>query len=163
MLKCPNSLVFLILIKKILRKRLNCSDTTCWGGSIYLNGFFFVQTILADRYIHRTEMWVVSLESSSSKEFVFCKILLNFVFFEELSRFESSSEHVIFGSLLFTFSVISVRINISIKKLNQNYLSRYKMHQFGSPNTRKKIKKTSSGLTGKFNIKIEIYLSAVFI
>ena len=26
------------------------------GGTIYSNGFFFVQKILADRYIHRREM-----------------------------------------------------------------------------------------------------------
>ena len=35
----------------------NCSDPTCGGGgTIYSNGFFFVQSILADRYIHRREM-----------------------------------------------------------------------------------------------------------
>ena len=38
------------------------------GGSIYSNGFF-VQTILADRCIHRREMPVVSLKSSSSVKF----------------------------------------------------------------------------------------------
>ena len=39
------------------------------GGTIYSNWFFFVQTILAARFIHRTEMWVASLESSSSVKF----------------------------------------------------------------------------------------------
>ena len=42
---------------------LNCSDPQLWeGGTIYSNGFF-VQSFLADRYIHRTEMWVVSSKS----------------------------------------------------------------------------------------------------
>ena len=31
------------------------SDDLEWGGTIYSNGFFFVQTILTDRYIHRRE------------------------------------------------------------------------------------------------------------
>ena len=30
---------------------------------------FFVQSVLADRYIHRTELRLVSLESSSSVEY----------------------------------------------------------------------------------------------
>ena len=38
------------------------------GGTIYSYGFF-VQSNLADRYIHRKEMWVISLKSSSSIEF----------------------------------------------------------------------------------------------
>ena len=39
------------------------------GGTIYSNGFFFVQSILADRYIHRRELRLVSLESLSSVEY----------------------------------------------------------------------------------------------
>ena len=39
------------------------------GGTIYSNGFFFVQSIFADRYIHRRELRLVSLESSSSVEY----------------------------------------------------------------------------------------------
>ena len=63
---------------------------------------------------------MVSLKSSSSVEFEI-KIFLNFVFFEELSRFKVSCEHWIFGSLLFTFTVIFVRINVfSTKNLIQN-------------------------------------------
>ena len=38
------------------------------GGTIYSNGFF-VQTILTDRYIHRTELWVVSINNPSSVEY----------------------------------------------------------------------------------------------
>ena len=36
----------------------NCSDPhfSGEGGTIYSTGFFFVQSILADRYIHRTEL-----------------------------------------------------------------------------------------------------------
>ena len=64
---------------------------------------------------------MISLKSSSSVEFEIKKIFLNFVFFEELSRFNVSCEHWIFGSLLFTFTVIFVRINVfSTKNLIQN-------------------------------------------
>ena len=37
-------------------------------GTIYSTGFFFAQSIFADRYIHRRELRLVSLESSSSVE-----------------------------------------------------------------------------------------------
>ena len=64
---------------------------------------------------------MVSLKSSSSVEFEIKKIFLNFGFFEELSRFKVSCEHWIFGSLLFTFTVFFVRINVfSTKNLIQN-------------------------------------------
>ena len=59
----------------------NCSDPTCWGRNYILNWVFFVQTILADRYIHRRDMCVVSLKSSSSVDLGIKKISLNFVFF----------------------------------------------------------------------------------
>ena len=36
-----------------------------------LNWFFFVHSILADRYIHRRELWVVSLKSPSIRLFLF--------------------------------------------------------------------------------------------
>ena len=65
---------------------------------------------------------MVSLKSSSSVEFEIKKIFFEFrFFFEELSRFKFSCEHWIFGSLLFTFTVIFVRINVfSTKNLIQN-------------------------------------------
>ena len=64
---------------------------------------------------------MVSLKSSSNVEFEIKKIFLNLVFFEELSRFKVSCEHWIFDSLLFTFTVIFVRINVfSTKNLIQN-------------------------------------------
>ena len=50
------------------------------GGTIYSNGLFF-QTILADRYIHRREMWVVLLKSCSSVEFEIKKVFFQFSFF----------------------------------------------------------------------------------
>ena len=50
--------------------------------------FFFVQSIFADRYIHRRELRLVSLESSSSVEYGIKKIFLIFVFYRELSRFK---------------------------------------------------------------------------
>ena len=68
-----------------------------WGGNYILKWIFFVQTILADRYMHRREMWVVSWKSSSSVEFRIKKIFLNFVFFEELSRFKVLCDDVMFG------------------------------------------------------------------
>ena len=75
------------------------------GGRNYiLEWVFFVQSILADGYIHRRELWVVSLKSSSSVEFEIKKILLNFLLFEELSRIEILCER----DILFTFSVIYV-------------------------------------------------------
>ena len=59
------------------------------------------------------------------------KDFLNFVFFEELSRFKVLCEHGIFGIILFTFSVIFVQIKIfSIKILIQIYISLYKIKQF---------------------------------
>ena len=43
-------------------------QTHLWGRKYILKWVFFVQTILADRNIHRREMRLVSLESSSSVE-----------------------------------------------------------------------------------------------
>ena len=53
-----------------------------------LNWVFFVQSILADRYIHRRELWVVSLNSPSSVEYGIKKIFSIFVFYRVLSRFK---------------------------------------------------------------------------
>ena len=51
-----------------------CSDPS-WGGRNYiLKRFFFVQSILADRYIHRRELRQVSLESLSRVEYGIKKI-----------------------------------------------------------------------------------------
>ena len=56
------------------------------GEELYTQmGFFIVQSILADRYIHRREMWVVSLESWSRVEFKNKYIIYFFVFFEDRS------------------------------------------------------------------------------
>ena len=50
-------------------------------------------------------------------EFETRKIILNFAFFEELSRIEVLCEHVIFDMILFTFSVIFLQIKtIFLKK-----------------------------------------------
>ena len=83
-----------------------------WGEELYTQMVFFVQSILADRYIHRREMWVVSLKSSSSVEFETKKIFLNFIFFEELSRIEFCDNGII-SIILLTFSEILVQIKIS--------------------------------------------------
>ena len=45
-------------------------------GNIYSNGFFVVQSFLADRFIHLRELRVVSLESSSSVDYAIKKIFL---------------------------------------------------------------------------------------
>ena len=52
------------------------------GGTIYSNGFdSFVQSILADRYIHRRESRIVSLESPSNVEYEIKKNIIFFLFF----------------------------------------------------------------------------------
>ena len=48
---------------------VSCSGPTCGGKNYILKWNFFGETILADRYIHRIEMLVVSIKSSSSVEF----------------------------------------------------------------------------------------------
>ena len=74
-----------------------------WGGGggaeeLYTQLGFF-QTILTDRYIHRREMWVVSLKSCGIKK---CELL----------RFEFLCKTGIFGMILFNFIVIFVQIKI---------------------------------------------------
>ena len=64
---------------------------------------FFVQTILAGRYIHHRELRLVSLESLSSVEYRNKKIFLVFVFYRELSRFKFWENRVNSGEILFTF------------------------------------------------------------
>ena len=66
--------------------KIYCSDPLEGGGTIYSTGFFFVPWIFAARYIHRRELRLVSLESSSSVEYGTKKIFLIFVFYRELSR-----------------------------------------------------------------------------
>ena len=85
-------------------------------GTIYSNDFFFVQTILADRFIHRREMLALSLKSSSSVEFEIKRFFYYRFFFKELSRFEVLCEHVIFGMILFTIWGIFVQIKIFFYK-----------------------------------------------
>ena len=81
--------------------------THMWGEELYTQmGFFFVPTILADRYIHRRELRLVSLESSSSVEYRIKKIFLIFVFYGELSRFKLLRKLELIPLFLFTFSVI---------------------------------------------------------
>ena len=51
-----------------------------WGELYILKWVFFVQTFLAGRYIHRREVLVVSLNSSSSVEFEIKKIFWYLLF-----------------------------------------------------------------------------------
>ena len=61
------------------------------GGRNYiLKWVFFVQSILADRYIHRRELRLVSLESLSSVEYGIKNIFLIFVLDREILSFKLS-------------------------------------------------------------------------
>ena len=80
------------------------------GEELYNQMGFFVQTVLADRYFHRREMWVVSLKSSHRVEFETKKDFFYFRFFEELSRIEILCEHGIFSMILFTLSVFWLKL-----------------------------------------------------
>ena len=53
-----------------------------WGGTINTYGFFFVQSILANRYIHRIELRLISLESLCSVEYGIKKIFFDFRFLQ---------------------------------------------------------------------------------
>ena len=77
--------------------------TTLEGEELYTQMVFFVQTILADRYIHRRELRLVSLESLSSVEYWIKKIFLIFVFYRKLSRFKFWENRVNSSEILFTF------------------------------------------------------------
>ena len=87
------------------------------GGTIDSNGFFFVQS-LADRYIHRRELRLVSLESLSNVEYGIKKIFL-FSFltgryrglnFRE-NRVNSVDFIHLFSELLAKISPILIKIN----------------------------------------------------
>ena len=78
-----------------------CSDPSWGGEELYTRMGFFVQSILADRYIHPRELRLVSLESLSSVEYGNKKIFLIFVFYRELSRFEKTE---LIPFILFIFS-----------------------------------------------------------
>ena len=60
---------------------------------LYTQLVFFVQTILADRYIHRRELWVVSLKSSSSVEHGIKKIFSVFVFYSKFCEHSTVFVH----------------------------------------------------------------------
>ena len=58
------------------------------GGGNYILKWVFLLSILADRYIHRRELRLVSLKSLSSVEYGIKTIFFIFVFYRELSRFK---------------------------------------------------------------------------
>ena len=88
------------------------------GEELYTQMGFFVQSILADRYIHRRELRLVSLESLSSVEYGIKKIFQIFVFF---SRSYRGLNFCVNTRYLFTFSVIFLQIKMfSIKIVFQN-------------------------------------------
>ena len=122
-----------------------CSIPTCGGRNYILKWVFFVQTILADRYIHRREMWVVSLESTSSVEFETRK---------HVQRKIRNKKEPNFLQIRFFFT----------KNINSKLHFRQKLNQLRVPNRRKMIKKTSSGLIENFTIKkIEFCSRALFL
>ena len=82
-----NNFLFYCTIDLFDQNRLLFRPLLRGGGTIYSTGFFFVQSILADRYIHRRELRLVSLESLSSVEYGNKKIFLILVFDREISRF----------------------------------------------------------------------------
>ena len=132
----------------------NCSEPTCGGRNYLLNWFFFVQTILANRYIHRREMLLVSLISSSIVEFEIKKILFEFCIFEEISKFKFCVNTwylawfcSLLGKLSFELSFFFLKTKI------QHYNSRHKKHKFCVPKRRKAIKKISSDLIENITIK----------
>ena len=76
-------------------------------GSIYSKGFF-VRSILTDRYIHRTELWVVSLKSPFSVEYRIKKDFFEFGFPRSF-RCSKFCEHNWFQLFLFPFSVFLLK------------------------------------------------------
>ena len=58
------------------------------GGGIVYSTVFFVLPIFANRYIHRTELWVASAETLLSVEFHSKNFFFNFAFFGELPMFK---------------------------------------------------------------------------
>ena len=83
-----------------------------------LNWVFFVQSILADRYIHRRELWVVSLKSPASVEYGIKKIF-QFSFFTGSYWGLKFCEHL---TVLFTFSVVFAKIWHNFANIVQNKL-----------------------------------------
>ena len=82
--------------------------TLVGGGTICSTLFIFVRLIFSCWYIHRTGLWVVSLESLSSNEFR-TKIFLNCNFSEELQRIK-----ILWGLVdLFTLFAIFAKILIN--------------------------------------------------
>ena len=76
------------------------------GGTINSNGFF-VQTIFADGYIHRREIKLVPLRSSSSVEYGIKKIFLTFFFLQGIIEVQTSEKSkvnsVVFIHILWNF------------------------------------------------------------
>ena len=88
-----------------------------WQGTIYSNSFFFGQTILADRYIHRRVMWVVSIKNSSPSnvEFEF-NLYFEFCIFRRVIQVSIFMWTRDICMILFSFSVIFVQIKAFLKK-----------------------------------------------
>ena len=137
-----------------------CSDPTC-GGRNYILKWFFVQTILAERYINRREMWVVSLKSSFSVNFGIKEILFWISFFfrgviEVWSFLWTRDVWQDFVHFLFKLRFFST------KNINSKIFLMLQMKQSCVSNRRKALKKGSvlSHREVYYKKKIDFYLRA---
>ena len=121
-----------------------------WGGrNCILNWVFFVQSILADRYVHRRELWAVSLKSPSSIKYGIEKIFSIFVFYRELSRFKIFVNIRLF---LFTISVIFAKIWHNFANMIQYKLKYSTVEFFVAVRDRRAL----------LNCLIEVFLAKIF-
>ena len=111
----PHASYYAVIVPTLLR-----------GEELYTQMSFFC-SVNFDRsiYIHHTEFWVVSLKSPSSVKYEIKKILLNFVFYRELSMFEILWIIDEFPLFLFTHSGILPKMLsflLKIVKIVYNFL-----------------------------------------
>ena len=77
---------------------------------------------MADRYIHRRELKLVSLESLSSVEYEIKKIFLIFVFDREISRFNFRESRVNSVDFIHLFSEFLTKTSPILIKFNKTIL-----------------------------------------
>ena len=104
-LVAAQQLYLLLLFRSLLR-----------GEELYTQMVFFVQTILADRYIHRRELRLVSIESLPSVEYGIKKIFLILVFYRELSRFKLLRKKSEFSWFYSHFPEFLTKISLNLLK-----------------------------------------------
>ena len=156
--------IFSLFVRHALYLQLFVPTPLVGGGTIYSNGFLFVQRISSDRYFHGREMWVLSLKSSPSVEFKIKKIFSISYFlrsYRGLKFCVDTAYLAWFCSLLVKFFKLSIflyniKSKLHFKPQNESILC--------VPHRQKAKKGTSPGLTGMFIIKkFEFYLRAFFL